>query len=155
MDRGNASGTTVLIPGVFTTENIADKQNIDFQNDINEIKNKIIKNFWPALYKNNLNVEIILTVDNVHELKHEINPEEAMPNFISLLNKYEESLKNPKETLEDVNENNVLKVSLDEESDKGFCVNLNIPKTKSNLLSDYSKFKHVSTDHDVAVLVKR
>ena len=55
-----------------------------------------------------------MTVDNVHELKHEINPEEAMPNFISLLNKYEESLKNPKETLEDVNENNVLKVSLDE-----------------------------------------
>ncbi len=155
MDRGNASGTTVLIPGVFTTENIADKQNIDFQNDINEIKNKIIKNFWPALYKNNLNVEIILTVDNEQELKHEINPEEAMPSFISLLNKYEESLKNPKETLEDVNESNVLKVSLDEESDKGFCVNLNIPKTKNNLLSDYSKFKHISTDHDVAVLVQK
>ena len=54
MDRGNASGTTVLIPGVFTTDNITDKQNTDFQNDVKEIKNKIIKNFWPALYKNNL-----------------------------------------------------------------------------------------------------
>lgn len=155
MDRGNASGTTVLIPGVFTTDNITDKQNTDFQNDVNEIKNKIIKNFWPALHKNNLSVEIILTVDNEQELKHEIKPEEAVPNFINLLTKYEDSLVNPKETLEDVNEKNVSKVSLDEESDKGFCVNLNIPKTKKNLLSDYKKFEHSSTDHDVAVLVQK
>jgi len=155
MDRGNASGTTVLIPSVYTTDNITDKQNIDFQNDINEIKNKIIKNFWPALYKNNLNVEIILTIDNEQELKHEIKPEEAVPNFINLLNKYEDSLKNPKETLEDINENNVSNVSLGENDSKGFCVNLNIPRTKKNLLSDYSKFKHNSTDHDVAVLVQK
>ena len=38
---GNASGTTVLIPGVFTTDNITDKQNTDFQNDVNEIKIKL------------------------------------------------------------------------------------------------------------------
>ena len=38
-------------PGVFTTENIADKQNIDFQNDINEIKNKIIKTFGSLFIK--------------------------------------------------------------------------------------------------------
>lgn len=158
LDRGNAAGTTVLIPGVFTTTNIADKPSTDYPSIVNDIKNKIIKNFWPALYKKNLTVKIVLKVNNNQEFSHEIIPEESVPNFIDLIKKYENDLMNPKETLEDINIKNVSKATLGDDLDKGFSVNLTVPKTKKSLKTlgpDYEKFAHNTVDHDVAVLIKK
>jgi hypothetical protein len=154
LERGRESGTTILIPAIFTTERITDKPNNNYQQILDDINTKIVKNFWPALYKGNLQVKTSLTVDNEKTTKTSIDPEDYVPNYIDLLKKYENSLEDPFENLDHVTLENVEKIKFEEET-AGYSVNLEIPKTRKDLSEDLKDFAHETTSHDVAVLVKK
>ncbi len=149
LDR-NEAGTSVIIVG-YDPEKDFDNYDIDLSEIVEEMKRKIAINFWPAMSKKKslpggIEIEVGgIENGNVKEDFEVLNPKNYVASYHTLYKFYEDYLEDP---TNDLNQNEELRGPKDTAAR---VINFSIPKSNSSLTERY---KHQSTEHDVALLVK-
>lgn len=154
LDRGNKSGTTVMIVGYNPNIDINDKDydKITLQEIVNIVKEQVSISFWPAITKNSkfggvlkVSVEALENEETVVK-KEVINPNDHVEPFVSMFKKYEEGLVNPEHDLD-------IEETIQEVGESAARVlHVEIPETKNKKI--VGKKYHKDIVHDLSLLTQ-
>ena len=163
LDRKDGSGTTVLIPALFTSGNINEPDTRTTEDLFKYLQQMVVKNFWPAIVRDSLHVNVTVTQDSVSYTENKINPSEAqfLPNLSKLLSDNLEMLKNPHSSFKNIVEEGDIKeldlpnlISNSDNNELELSINFKIPSTRVLDKKDEAH-KHSATDHDTGLLMKK
>ena len=161
LDRRKGSGTTVLIPALFTSGNINEKDTRSPEDMFKEIQNLVVKNFWPAIIKGTLKINVIVQQSNKIYASDRIDPADDafLPNLSKLLQNNLEQLKNPHANFKNiVTKEDIEHINLSEQIIKNekleISVNFEIPSTRKLDKKDAAN-KHGVKDHDTGLLIMK
>ena len=154
LDRGNKPGTTVMLVGYNSNQDIEEKdyEQITLQEIVNIVKEQVSVSFWPAIVKNPkfggvLKVSVEALENEEHIVKKEVvNPNDFVEPFVSLLKKYEEGLLNPEH---DLDTESIIKEVGDSAAR---VIHVEIPETKKE--AEVGKKYHKEVIHDLSLLTQ-